>query len=340
MFYVQKCSILLFAMLIVAHLNSCSNHDSSVDENGEPKELILGYFSGNDVDEVLAQQMAMREYLKKALNMPVKEYTATSYAAVVEAMRTKRIHAFALGPFAYVLSVQESNAEALAMNVHLPSRPCEYDPESKPQYFSVFVTKKGSGIKSLADLKGKSIAFVDPASTSGHLFPKALLVKNGIDPDQDVKWVFAGSHASAVMAVENGKVDACATLEDNLFRLQKEKMIAFCSYPDNKARIVRTQEELDALYETCPDGNLVIFAQSDPIPSTPFAIRKELPQSFKDKVRNVLLDIKNHPDIIRETCSWYVDPSAELGYETVDQCFNSVREVAKLLDLDLREIEQ
>lgn len=330
--------VLLMSFVIL--FSSCSGGDSTLDENGYPTELRLGYFAGNDLDEILAQQEAMRKYLESKLGIPVKEYTATSYAAVVEAMRAKRIHGFALGPFSYILSVQEANAEGLAMGIHVPNGPFVFDPEMKPQYFSMIVTKKGSEIRTLKDLKGRSLAFVEPASTSGHLFPKAFMLKNGINPDEDLDWMYAGSHQSAVMAVANGKVDACATLEDNLYRLQREDLIKFCGYPDGKTRITRTQEELDAIYESCPDGHLVMIAQSAPIPSTPFAIRNELPQDFKDKVKQALLDIQNHPDIIAETRRWYVDPSKEMGYDTVDQCFNPVREVAKLLDLKLKEIEQ
>ncbi len=317
----------------------CSGNEYELEANGEPAELRLGYFAGNDLDEVSVQRESMKDYLQERLGIPVKEYTATSYSAVIEALRAKRIHGFALGPFAYVLGVQEANAEALAMGVYIPNTPCEYDPERKPQYFSMIVTKKGSGIRTLADLKGKSFAFVDPASASGHLFPKAVMIKNGIHPDEDLDWIFAGNHASAVMAVANGKVDACATLEDNLYRLKAENMIDFTGYPDGKTRVKRTQEELDALYEAAPEGELVMIAQSDPIPSTPFAVRKELPQSFKDKIRDALLDIQNQPEVVAKTCRWYVDPSAEMGYENVDQCYNPVREVGTLLDLELQEME-
>ena len=40
-----------------------------------------------------------------------------------------------------------------------------------------------SGINKLGDLKNKTFSFVDPASTSGHLYPKSLLLSKGYDPE-------------------------------------------------------------------------------------------------------------------------------------------------------------
>ena len=78
-------------------------------------------------------------------------------------------------------------------------------------YHSLVVARKDSGIQTVADLKGKTFAFVDPSSTSGHLFPKAGLIKAGFNPDKDFgRVIFSGSHDSNAVAVQNGKVDAVA----------------------------------------------------------------------------------------------------------------------------------
>jgi phosphonate transport system substrate-binding protein len=73
--------------------------------------------------------------------------------------------------------------------------------------------RKDRGFKSIEDLKGKNIAWVDPSSASGHIFPRASLLKNkSIDADKFFgKQIFAGGHDAVVMAVVNGTVDAGAT---------------------------------------------------------------------------------------------------------------------------------
>ncbi|MCB0109682.1 MAG: phosphate/phosphite/phosphonate ABC transporter substrate-binding protein, partial [Caldilineaceae bacterium] len=213
-----------------------------------------------------------------------------------------------------------------------------YDPDVPAHYLSMIFTKKGSGIRTTDDLKGHSFNFVDPASTSGHLAPKTLLIKRGIDPDNDMETVFAGSHPTSVLSVWNDKADAGATYEENLYRLAEEGQIDFCGFEDGKIAIVRTQEEIDARYDSCPDGNIVVIAVSDPIPSTPFAVRTELPEDFKAAVKDALLAIKDNPELVAQTNAWYVDPAPELGLERLDQYYNSLRDIATLLDLDLKEL--
>ncbi|GIW22853.1 MAG: hypothetical protein KatS3mg068_1860 [Candidatus Sericytochromatia bacterium] len=78
------------------------------------------------------------------------------------------------------------------------------------------IVRKDSNINTLKDLKGKRFAFGDPISTSSHIFPKMLLIKNGINPDTDfVNVLFAGTHDSVVLSVYNKKVDAGATFSDD-----------------------------------------------------------------------------------------------------------------------------
>ena len=139
--------------------------------------------------------------MEEQLGIPVELFTGTNYSAVIEAMRAERVEGMLVGPFAYVLAVQEAQAEALAINVGLEGDATTYNPDTPTHYYSVIFTKKGSGIVTLEDLRGKDFTFVDPASTSGHLAPKTLLIQNGINPDTDMKTVFAGSHPSSVMDV-------------------------------------------------------------------------------------------------------------------------------------------
>ncbi len=308
------------------------------DKAGWPEIFRVGFFGGDDAEKTLNDNEPFRLYMEEQLGMPVELFTGTSYSAVIEAMRADRVEGMLVGPFAYVLAVQEAQAEALGVNVGLEADATTYDPDAPTHYYSTIFTKKGSGIATLEDLKGKDFTFVDPASTSGHLAPKTLLLKNGINPDTDMKTVFAGSHPSAVLAVWNDQAPAGATFENNLYALAKEGQIEFCGFPDGKMAVKRTPEEIKAVYDACPDGNLAIIAFSDEIPSTPFAVRSNLPDSFKTAVKDALLAIKDNDELVAEMKAWYVDPSESLGLERLDQYYNSLRDIAKLLNLDLKEL--
>ncbi|MFN8440207.1 MAG: phosphate/phosphite/phosphonate ABC transporter substrate-binding protein [Caldilineaceae bacterium] len=303
-----------------------------------PKEFTVGFFAGDDAEKTLKDNEAFRTYLEEQLGIPVKLVTGASYTAVIEAMRAKKADGMLVGPFAYVLAVQEAQAEALAINIGGESTETKYNPDAPTHYYSVIFTKKGSGIATLADLKGKDFSFVDPASTSGHLAPKTLLIKNGINPDTDMKTVFAGSHPTSALSVWSDKVPAGATFENNLYTLAKEGQIEFCGFSDGKIGVKRSAEEIKAVYDACPDGKIAIIAYSDEIPSTPFAVRSDFPESFKKAVKDALLAIKDNADLVSAVHGWYVDPSESLGLDRLDQYYNSLRDIAKLLNLDLKEL--
>ena len=97
-----------------------------------------------------------------------------------------------------MLAHQVAKAEAVAAFA---------DAYGKPDtYTAGIVTWPGSGVTTLADVKGNSFAYSDPASTSGHLFPAYWLRKSGIDPDKGVKAIYAGSHTATFEAIRNHKV--------------------------------------------------------------------------------------------------------------------------------------
>lgn len=304
-----------------------------------PKKFTVGMFGGDDAEKTLRDNDPLRVYLEAQLGLPVELQTGTSYSAVIEAMRASRVDAMQVGPFSYTLAVQEANAEAVAVSITGSKDEPKYIPNSPTYYLSMIITKKGSGIRTLADLKGKDFAFVDPASTSGHLAPKTLLIKNGINPDTDMKTVFAGSHPTAVMSVWEGKTPAGATYEGNLYALAKEGQIEFCNFPDGEQAKIRTQAEIDAVYDACPDGNIVVIAISDPIPNTPFAVRGDLPQSFKDAVHTALLGIKDDAELVAALKAWYEDPTEQMGLANLDAFYNPLRDIAKLLNLDLKAMK-
>ena len=303
-----------------------------------PEVFTVGFFGGDDAEQVLEDNQPFADYMVERLGVEVEMFTGTSYTAVIEAMRAERVDAMLVGPFAYVLAVEEAGAEALGATISTRAEPAVYDSTLPAHYYSVIFTKKGSGIEALEDLRGQDFNFVDPASTSGHLAPKTLLFQMGINPDEEMQTVFAGSHPTAVISVWNDKAPAGATHEGNLYRLRDEGQIEFCGFEDNQTGRERSEEELRALYESCPEGHIVMLAMTDPIPNTPFAIRSNMPESFKAAVRDALLDIKDNPEMIESMARWYVDPSEELGLESLDQYYNSLRDIAKLLDLDLQEL--
>ncbi len=318
---------------------AASNTSAAVDRTGWPTTFTLGLFAGDDPNKVLNSYAPLGDYLSKQVGIEVKTVTGTSYSAVIEAMRANHADGMEVGPFAYILAVQEANAEAIAAVVSAPdTKNPVYDASAAPYYYSMIFTKQGSGIKTLADLKGKNFSFVDPASTSGHLMPTALLMKNGINPDTDMKTIYAGSHPSSVLAVWNGKVDAGATYDQNLQTLGQQGQVDLCWFPDNVGSKTRTADEIKKVADSCAAGKLVVIAISDAIPNTPFAVHTTLPKTLKDSMKTALLGVKDHPEVIKAIGEWYVDPSPALKLDKLDSFYDPLREVAKILNLDLKKL--
>ena len=134
------------------------------------------------------------------LGCQVKVFIATNYNAEIEAMRNGKLEIGEFGPLGYVLAHQVAKAEAVA---------AFGDKDGKPRHLlrASIVTWPGSRHRQARGHPGQFVRLLRSASTSGHLFPAYGLRKNGIDPDKDIKAIYAGSHTASFEALRNHKVD-------------------------------------------------------------------------------------------------------------------------------------
>jgi phosphonate transport system substrate-binding protein len=140
-------------------------------------------------------------YLEKRLGMKVEFTPVNDYPAAVEALVNKKVDLVWFGGFTHVQAQIRSGGKI----VPIAQR------EEDTRFQSVFIAKTDSGIKSLADMKGKQISFGSQSSTSGHLMPRSFLLQAKIDPDKDFKRVaYSGAHDATIASVVSGKVDAAA----------------------------------------------------------------------------------------------------------------------------------
>src|SRR5512141_1029667 len=168
------------------------------------------------------------EYLSKQLGMEVKFTPVTDYAATVEGLAGGHLDLVWYGGFTFVQARRRTgNAIPLVQR------------EEDAQFHSKFITRAGSGIRSLAELKGKTLAFGSESSTSGHLMPRYFLAQAGIAPDRDLaRYAFSGAHDATAKWVESGKVDAGALNESVWNKLVEEKkvdtskVVVFYTTPD------------------------------------------------------------------------------------------------------------
>jgi phosphonate transport system substrate-binding protein len=143
----------------------------------------------------------LASYLEKALNVKVEFTPVSDYPAAVEALVNKKVDLVWFGGFTHV----QANLRSGGKIVPLAQR------EEDTKFQSVFIAKTDSGIKTLADMKGKQVSFGSQSSTSGHLMPRSFLLEAKIDPEKDFKRIaYSGAHDATIASVVSGKVDAAA----------------------------------------------------------------------------------------------------------------------------------
>jgi phosphonate transport system substrate-binding protein len=160
----------------------------------------------------------------------------------------------------------------------------------------MIITKKGSGLKSLEDIKGKKWAFTSSQSTSGTLVPTVMFSKKGINPQKYFsKVLYSGGHEASILSVKGGKVDAAST--NNL---------------DYNRGLGRNWE----------DGDFNVIWKSDLIPGSPMTVRSDLPTSFKMAVKGAFLSYNDQEGLKKLKLK---------GFGQVeDKTYDSIRELIKL----------
>jgi phosphonate transport system substrate-binding protein len=198
--------------------------------------------------------------LGKLVGLPVRVTVASDYAAVVEALRNRSADLAFVHPAGYVLANREAKAMIVAKDQW----------HGNTSYTARIYVRKDSGITTLEELRGKTIAFVDPSSASGYVYPMVVLIQKGLVKNKDPKtffkdFVFAGSHDAGLLALLNGHVDALASFD---------------------------QAREQYLKDPAQREKIIWVAESAPIPEGGICAREGLDPAVVAKVRAALLSMK------------------------------------------------
>jgi phosphonate transport system substrate-binding protein len=244
--------------------------------------------------------LAGGEQFAKALGelagVTIRVTVASDYAAVIEALRNRTADLAFLHPAGYVIANRETKAMIVAKNQW----------HGKTTFTSRIYVRKESGIKSLEDLRGKTIAFVDPASSSGYIYPMVLLIQRGLVKNRDPKTffrevMFSGAHDASIRALMNGHVDAIAS-----FDMVREQ---YLKDPAERERVIWV-------------------AETPPIPEAGIAARDGLEPAVVARVRTALLKMQGpaYADVLKRM--YDID-----GFEAAeDKEYDTVRQAVDLLN--------
>jgi phosphonate transport system substrate-binding protein len=198
-------------------------------------------------------------YLEKQLGVKVEFTPVSDYPAAVEALVNKRVDLVWFGGFTHVQASLRSGGKIIPIAQR----------EEDTRFQSVFIAKTDSGIKTLADMKGKDISFGSQSSTSGHLMPRSFLLEAKIDPEKDFKRVaYSGAHDATIASVVSGRV-AAAALDITVWK----------KFVDEKKVDTAT---VNVFYTTPPYFNYN------------WSVHADMPTALREKITKALLDLNSN----------------------------------------------
>lgn len=298
---------LLAGAAILAVLTACSstsNAAGTATTPEMPEKLVFAQVPSESAEAIAEENEAIIAVIERETGLEVEIQAATDYAAVIEGLRAGQVHIAGLGPFSYMVA-KDGGAGVVALGALADS------PDEEPGYQSYGIVPAGSDITDLAGFEGKTVCFVDPASTSGFLYPSAGLLELGIDPETDVTPVFAGGHDASALSVADGACDAGFAYD---------------------AMVTSRLIESGAIKE----GDVEVVWKSEIIAGSPYVASDKLPAELVEQLREIFAKQLNVPDMVESgVCSSAEDcklpEGVAFGFIPVeDSLYDGVRAVCKI----------
>jgi len=302
----MRSRIFWFVIILLSLVACSSKEDREAKANrdlGSKKNPIKMYFVPSlEAGKVVASGEAIAAFLQAETGYYFKVAVPTSYAAVIEALGSYQADIAWLPTFAYILANDKYEAQVKFMTKR----------NGLNKYRGQFVTRVDSGIKSLEDIEGRIVSYTDAASTSGYIYPSAVLKEKGINPKSVV---FAGGHPQAILDVYSGKSDVA------------------CSYWSPADSTGKPKDAREKLLETYPDilDKVAIIGFTDWIPNDTVTYRKGLPSDIDAKVTAALTKFAGSAKGVETLMSLYdidgLTPASDKDYQVV-------RDALKLTGMD------
>ena len=229
----------------------------------EISTLRIGLLGGENDADRLARVDGYKKLMEVTFEVPVRLLVAADYAGVIQAFAAKQLEIAYMSPAAYAAAWLESSGDVVPLVV-------TQEQDGSNSYVSVMYVRSDSGITSLADMKGHSLAWADPNSASGYLIPRAEFRAQGIDPEPHKYFGltgFAGGHEQGVVAVLNHQYDAGVTWTSGV----GDQAVG---YTRGNLRMMVDKKMLNM-------KDLRIIWKSRPILNGPLTVRKSTPASFQ-----------------------------------------------------------
>lgn len=291
-------SLLVGVMMVSTFLCGCGAKE-------EKDKIVIAYAPNESTEESADARAGLAKDLEAALGVEVEEIQASDYNAIVEALRTGKADAAYIGALAIAYASDRAGAIPVAMKA--PDRDRE-----QAVYRSLLITSSSNDdINSIEDIKGKTIAFVDPESTSGNLFPTYEIIKAFPDENltSDVLHTngkffeaasYSGKHQAGLQAVIRGDVDV-VPISDQIMQAE---------FDNGNAN----------------EADVKVIHESEPIPAEGFVVSKNMSDELKEKFQEFLITYENEEyfeKVIKVPNARFIEASIE-DYQIVIDLNNTI----------------
>ncbi len=270
-------------MVLAVALAACCPGDA-VDERGWPTELVLGLVPALEAEALVDNLDPLTDHLEAELGMPVRSFVPQDYTGLVEALGSGRADIGMLPPFAAMLGARRYDIETILISqrngetgyrsqwftndpsicetpIEIRERRCETRVPGRPSPMVKFARCRGE----LSAVRGESVAFVDPNSTSGYLFRAVQLMQHDMDPARDVNGIYVGGHDAAVLAVHAGDTRFGVSYDD-------ARNMVCGQYPDVGERVI-------------------VFEYAPMLPNDGVQVRADLPEDLKRAIMDAFIGL-------------------------------------------------
>lgn len=271
-----------------------------------PEKLTFAQIPSESATGIAEDNAAILALLEQELGIEVELQEATSYAAVIEALRAGQVQIAGMGPFSYVVA-QDGGAGVLPLGALADSA------DESPGYQSYGIVNPDSGITDIAGFAGKNVCFVDPTSTSGYLFPSAGLLDAGIDLNSGITPVMAGGHDASALSVADGTCDAGFAFD------------------------TMVTEDLISSGQLA-EGDVDIVWESEVIPGSPYVASTQLPEDLQQELLRIFQEQLNVPSLIEagictDESDCTLPEGKEYGFVPVeDSLYDGIRAVCDITE--------
>jgi len=261
--------------------------------------LVIAIIPEMNLVKQMERYTPLGTYLEKRTGLIVEIKPLSNYGQIYEEIRDGKIDAGFFGSFVYAITRARTGIEPLA-------RPVQ--PGGKSTYTGLLFVRKDSGIRKPADMKGKTIALVDPATTGGYIAQKEYLLNHGINLDKELKIHWASSHEGAIRAVLSNQAQIGGAKNTVVNKYRKENSVF--------------DTVVDIVNETPKKG----------VPENTLAVRNGLDPRTREKLKKALLAMHNDPAGVPALAAM----GASRFIATSDEDFKPLYDLVRHMKIDLK----